>query len=271
MSARWALVVLLAAGPGGPRQAAAQDRPCGTSAAAIRFDHVTIAVADLEVASSAFRDQLGFSLKPGRTHDNGLRNVHVRFADGSALELMSTGAGQPDELSEWYRRFLDEGDGGAFVALRAGPADAVLQRLGALADDAIVFRGKAFDWVSFPAGHSLHPIFFVSVRSRPADEPDQLKHANGAAGLSEVWVEVSAPGLLADVLGSFGSTVCGRLERPGGRAGLGHGLDGGTLVAVPIEAATGDHRVVGVVVKSELMLAETSANGVWLAWEAFRP
>ena len=232
---------------------------------------MTIAVADIEVASTTFRDQLGFSLKPGRTHDNGLQNMHVRFADGSAFELMSTGPGQPDGLSDWYRRFLRSGDGGAFVALRAGPVDSVLERLGALADVAIVFRGMAFDWVSFPDGHSLRPIFFVDVRSRPPDESVQLQHANGAAGLSEVWVEVSAPALLADVLGRFGSTECGRLERSGGRVGLGHGLDGGTLVAVPVEPATGEHRVVGVVVKSEAMRPGTSVHGVWLDWDGIHP
>ena len=157
------------------------------------------------------------------------------------------------------------------MALGAGPADSVLERLGALADDAIVVRGKAFDWVSFPAGHPLSPIFFVDVRSRPGDEPDELHHANGTVGLSEVWVEVPAPGLLADVLGKFGSTACGRLERPDGRVGLGHSLDGGRLVAVPVEHETGEPRVVGVIVKSERRRPQASVNGVWLDWEGFDP
>jgi catechol 2,3-dioxygenase-like lactoylglutathione lyase family enzyme len=256
---------------GDPRLAAAQDGPCTAGSAAVRLDHVTIAVADMEVASSTFRDRLGFSLKPGRLHDNGLRNVHVRFADGSALELMSLGPGRPDGLSESYRRFLEEGDGGAFVALRAGPADSVLQRLGDLAARAVVFRGAAFDWVSFPEGHPLRSIFFVDVRTRPVDEPGQLRHENGAVGLSRVWVQISEPRLLADMLGRFGSALCGRLERSDGLTGLGHGLAGGTLVAVPVDSTLEESRVVGVILKSERTRPAVRANGVWLDWEGTRP
>jgi catechol 2,3-dioxygenase-like lactoylglutathione lyase family enzyme len=263
--------VLLVVASGEPRPAAAQNTSCGAGPASIRFDHVTIAVGDLETASSTFRDRLGFSLKPGRVHANGLRNAHVRFADHSALELMSAGAGQPDALSEWYRRFLAGGDGGAFVALRAGPVDSVLQRLGSLAEEAIVFRGKAFDWASFPDGHPLRAIFFVDVRSRPEDQPDQLRHENGATGLSEVWVETPDTVLLSSLLSRFGSRECGRHVRPGGWSGLGYGLEGGTLVAVPVGSPSREYRVVGVVLKSDRVRPGDSANGVWLDWEGAHP
>jgi catechol 2,3-dioxygenase-like lactoylglutathione lyase family enzyme len=139
-------MVLLGTAPDATGQA--HMAQCRAEAAAVRFDHVVIAVSDLGSASSIFRDTLGFSLKPGRVHDNGLRNVHVRFANGSALELIAPGPAESDELSEWYRRFLERGNGGAFVALSAGPPDTVLGRLGALAAQAVVFEGRAFDWVS---------------------------------------------------------------------------------------------------------------------------
>ncbi|MGB5302310.1 MAG: VOC family protein, partial [Gemmatimonadota bacterium] len=61
-------------------------------------------MTDLGSASTTFRDTLGFSIKAGRVHENGLRNVHIRFGDASALELITTGPGDSDELSEWYRR-----------------------------------------------------------------------------------------------------------------------------------------------------------------------
>ena len=248
--------------------AAGQARvaPCRAEAAAVRFDHVVIAVADLELAGATFRDTLGFSLKPGRVHDNGLRNVHIRFGNGSALELITTGPGKPDELSEWYRRFLEQGDGGAFVALSAGPPDTVLRRLGEMADEASVFRGRAFDWVSFPEGHPLHTVFFVHVRVRAPDEPAQLHHGNGAAGLAEVWVATTASQELSDLLARFDTRSCGQVEGPGGLTGWGHGLSDGMLVASPVDPSRDGDRVRAVVLDADRSLPPVQSAGVWLLW-----
>lgn len=49
------------------------------------LDHINIAVVDLEAAAERYRD-LGFSLKPGARHTNGIRNRHVKFPDGTELE-----------------------------------------------------------------------------------------------------------------------------------------------------------------------------------------
>lgn len=225
-----------------------------------------IAVADLTAARSIFRDTLGFTLKPGRVHENGLENVHIRFGDGSALELMATGEGQPDGLSERYSRFLARGDGGAFVALRAGPADSILGRLGELAAEAEVVKGRAFDWVSFPEGHPLHSVFFVHVRVRPPDEPAHLQHSNGTSGLGEVWLEVPDPEKLAEVLKKFGSSPCGEIEGLAGLVGQGHGLAGGTLVVVPIDPVRGGGRILAVVLDGQKGLPPVQSAGVWLRW-----
>lgn len=245
--------------------------PCRAEGAAVRFDHVVIAVADLESAGASFRDTLGFSLKPGGVHDNGLRNVHIRFGNGSALELITTGPGKPDELSEWYRRFLEQGDGGAFVALSAGPPDTVLGRLGELADEASVFRGRAFDWVSFPEGHSLHPFFFVHVRGREPDEPAHLHHENGAAGLAEVWIGTMASQELSDMLARFDARPCGQVEGPGGLTGLGYGLSDGMLVASPVDPSRDRSRVSAVVLDAERSSPLVRSAGVWLLWRESLP
>ncbi len=52
------------------------------------LDHIPIAVNDLARAAERYR-ALGFSLKPGRPHDNGITNQHVKFPDGSELELIT--------------------------------------------------------------------------------------------------------------------------------------------------------------------------------------
>lgn len=227
---------------------------------------MVIAVTDLDSAAVLFRDSLGFSLKRGRTHRNGLRNLHIRFKDGSALELITTGKGAPDALSDEYARFLAAGPGGAFVALRAGPPDSVLAKLGALASNAVIFEGRAFDWVSFPENHPLHPLFFVHVRQRPPDEPYHLVHENGSLGLAEVWLEMSDPLLLADALRGFGSTRCGETAGPGVEGGTRHRLEGGILVAVPIAPTRERARIVAAVLHGRKALPAVRVAGIRVRW-----
>ena len=43
--------------------------------------------------------RLGFSLKPGRFHAHGLRNNHIKFEDGSGLELISPPGHPTDDLT----------------------------------------------------------------------------------------------------------------------------------------------------------------------------
>jgi hypothetical protein len=69
------------------RQASVTD--CRSDSAVVRLDHVPVAVADLEVAQSTYSDSLGFSLKPGYRHPSGIRNTHIKYVDGSQLELIS--------------------------------------------------------------------------------------------------------------------------------------------------------------------------------------
>jgi catechol 2,3-dioxygenase-like lactoylglutathione lyase family enzyme len=256
----------LAVAAGAARPLAAQSAVCRSESAAARLDHVTVAVRDLASAASSFRDTLGFSLKDGRVHANGLRNVHVRFADGSALELMSVGDGAPDELSGWYTRFLQEGEGGAFVALRAGPVDTVLALLGELSGEASVLEGPAFDWVSFPAGHPLHAVFFVHVRSRPSDAPGHVRHRNGASGLSEVWLRSSEPRILADLLRMLGATPCGEVSGSGGLSGLGFGLAAGSLVVVPDHFPAIEPRILSVILSGDRSRPGVRSSGVWIEW-----
>ena len=46
----------------------------------LRIDHAIIAVLDLEDAVATYRE-MGFTIKPGRLHKNGLLNSHIKFSD----------------------------------------------------------------------------------------------------------------------------------------------------------------------------------------------
>lgn len=64
---------------------------CVGSPTAPALDHVVLAVRDLDAAAAGFARH-GFRSKPGRLHANGLLNRHVKFRDGTGIELMTVRA-----------------------------------------------------------------------------------------------------------------------------------------------------------------------------------
>jgi len=128
------------------------------------LDHVPIAVRDLEAAADTYR-RLGFSLKPGRPHDNGIRNQHVKFRDGTELELITAPEAR-DALTTTYRNHLAAGDGPAFFALYAPDASRVPKDL------------------EPPLGY----LFFGLRNASPTDRPEHFAHPNTAETLAAVWL-----------------------------------------------------------------------------------
>jgi hypothetical protein len=165
------------------------------------LDHVPVAVRDLEAAAAAYR-RLGFALKPGRPHENGIRNQHVKFADGTAIELI-TAAGARDALTAEYRAHLARGDGAVFVSLFAPD----LNRVARAFDAARRAYRRGGGLLSFPSGDPLRYVFFGGRTKSPTDRPEHFRHPNGAEALVGVWI--AADGLAAEraLLAGLGAII----------------------------------------------------------------
>lgn len=148
------------------------------------IEHVPIAVQDLEAAQTRFR-ALGFTLKPGRAHANGIRNAHAKFKDGSYLELI-TAPRAVDDLTTAYRQQLARGDGPAYLSLYVSTLDGLAARLADLG------ARREGGTVTFPPG-PLEPYFFGTRAPSPTDQPEHFQHANGALGIDRVWLAPSDP------------------------------------------------------------------------------
>ena len=151
-------------------------------AAVTGLDHVPIAVRDLARAADDYR-ALGFALKPGRPHDNGIQNQHVKFTDGTELELITAPEAR-DALTATYRRHLERGDGPAFLALFAPRMAYADERLTA-ATVAHARRGGAID---FPDSSGLGYLFLSGRNTSPTDLPEHFAHANTAQSFVSVWL-----------------------------------------------------------------------------------
>ena len=132
-----------------------QERP------SIALDHVVLAVNDLEATAARYR-QFGFALKPGQPHANGIRNQHVKFTNGTELELL-TAPKPADDLTTRYRQHLAEGNGPAYLALFPRPTAPA--------------RSEAPSY-----------IFFGQRNQSPTDRPEHFAHRNTANDLIAVWL-----------------------------------------------------------------------------------
>jgi catechol 2,3-dioxygenase-like lactoylglutathione lyase family enzyme len=152
-----------------------------TAPAVTGLDHIPIAVQNLEAAAERYR-AFGFSLKPGRPHENGIRNEHVKFPDGTELELITAPEAR-DRLTTTYRKHLAGGDGPAFLAFFAQTVDDAVRQLA----PPYVFFG--------PRNHS------------PTDRPEHFAHPNGADSLIGVWLAADDLSRERRLLQAIGATL----------------------------------------------------------------
>jgi catechol 2,3-dioxygenase-like lactoylglutathione lyase family enzyme len=163
------------------------------------LDHIPIAVDDLARAADDYR-ALGFALKPGRPHDNGIRNQHVKFPDGTELELITAPEAR-DALTTTYRRHLEQGDGPAFLALYAPRIAYAGEQLTAAKLPHAVNGGS----IDFPGDGGLAYLFLAGRNKSPTDRPEHFAHANTAQSFVRVWLaagDLSRERRLLEALGA---------------------------------------------------------------------
>jgi hypothetical protein len=151
----------------------------------LHLDHVPIAVRDLPAAVAQFRS-LGFTIKPGRPHENGIENASVKFADGSYVELITAHGGR-DPLAKRYEDFLKTAEGATYVFLRdsQGAFSNRVRRAGGHRDAA-----GPFAFTELPGAWSAPHLQLIEYLS-PADDPPEIyQHLNGARRLVVVWMLV---------------------------------------------------------------------------------
>lgn len=230
-----------------------------------RLDHIPVAVLDLAQATQDYRS-LGFALKPGRPHANGLRNAHVKFADGAGLELITTDEPR-DALATRYAAFLRAGEGPAYLTLHApdeARAAAALQAAGIphrRDADGLTLEDPRLDW-----------IFFAADNRSPTDRPEHFAHTNGATATREVWVALDDPAALIKLLAALGARRReeARREPFEASAQVFDLAGGGRIVIVPARhQIVPGHPLIGVVMAAPAGAARdwtpSQAHGLWLS------
>lgn len=151
----------------------------------VGIDHIPFVVKDLEQAADTW-GRLGFVIKPGRFHADGIRNKHVKFPDGAGIELITAPAAT-DELTRHYTQMIAQGEGPAYVSFHSPSERALIaaaESIGepySLEGNLMTFRNESLRWLFLGEG---------SNRS-PTDRPEHFAHPNGADATLGVWIACS--------------------------------------------------------------------------------
>jgi hypothetical protein len=185
--------------------ASADDRTGAASAgeqqaAIIGLDHMPFAVRDLELATQRYH-QLGFAIKPGRFHADGIRNNHVKFPDGSGVELITASAAT-DSLARDYLALIREGEGPAYLSFHARNLDRLIAALTA-AGIRYSVEGEMITLLDAP----FKFIFFDRDNRASTDRPEHFAHANSATAMTAVWIASQDTSELIRLLTVLGATV----------------------------------------------------------------
>jgi catechol 2,3-dioxygenase-like lactoylglutathione lyase family enzyme len=168
----------------------------------LAIDHAVIAVRDLDAALASFRT-LGFTLTPRGYHSIGSQN-HCIMLGSTYIELLAAPVEHP--WLEYYRKFLERGDGLAALALATDDADAAYAALRAQG-----VQARAPMDLSRPVEGGVARFRLVQVDSNLfvcqhltrelVWRPEWQSHANGATELALVALPAKEPfaGLPASV------------------------------------------------------------------------
>jgi len=168
----------------------------------IGFDHIVIAVNDLEQTIADYT-AAGFTVTPGGEHKGGAsRNALVTFQDGAYFELIAFAPDKP-HATHW-RQTLAKGEGLVDYALRAHDLAQEARDLRAAGLDAndpvdggrIRPDGQRIDWqtlrIGSGRGPSPLPFYCHDVTDRSLRVPggEAALHANGVTGVAGITVVV---------------------------------------------------------------------------------
>lgn len=249
----------------------AQAQPCTLNPASPALDHVVLVVSELDQAASGFRE-LGFRLKQGRLHANNLLNRHIKFRDGSSIELMTLAGAPRDEMAREYSRLAVEGDGGAYVALKVPSTTSALRTADSLGLNPQTSRSGPWQFVGFDAKSPAAAVFFSAGGANQVDADSLVSHIPPVTGLVEAWVE-GGPELIA-LLEQMGASRCRPVRGPDGRMGQRLLLSRGAIIVVPMRDGVRP-RVLGVNLASKHMVRTPTTiwphRNFWLGYISVIP
>lgn len=142
-----------------------------------------LVVEDVDAAAETYR-RLGFTIKPGRAHADGLTTRLIKLAQrGAGIELIHAPQ-SIDQMTADYGRLLAQGEGPAYVCFTT-PDMGVLQAR-------MLQEHEPYDMdegLLQPQAAALAWLFALEGDNlSPTDRPEHFQHASTACTMRAVWI-----------------------------------------------------------------------------------
>lgn len=160
--------------------------------AQLKSDHINFVVSNLAEYKTLFNN-LGFVLKPGTKHSNGIENFFIKFPTGPYIEILSV-VKPKDNIARFYGNLQQKGQiEPAFLALSAAPIilDS-LQNFFADINQPTSFSDLGFARIlSFQLSEKYLPYFFIEYSDQSPEAKKFVTHNNGATKISRIFINFS--------------------------------------------------------------------------------
>ena len=177
-----------------------------------QFDHLIIGTKNLDDSKTLFEEKLGFKIKNGKHHKNGISNFFVEFSDESEIEIMSI-ENTADKLANDYYQLLENNKYGLQFALRTNEISNLRKHLNAIKFDYEVFaENKIYSTLSKNTLDNELPLFFIQFNNE--NKNTQTNHLNKSSGIKSVWFSTSNIKKTAKKLVDFGFDAVGNYDLP---------------------------------------------------------
>ncbi len=153
----------------------------------VKIDHTPIVVKNHDSTIQRFRN-MGFAIKPGYVHDNGVFNSHIKFMNLTGIEVISIGI-PSDAIAKSYADFLSDGEGGTYLALTTDSLEAILSLLNKSDLDYQLLNSELFTYVIFEKTSGLEHVFLIEYKNPVRISSKYLNHVIETDGISAVWLE----------------------------------------------------------------------------------
>lgn len=159
------------------------------------LDHIILGSKNLSNSELFFNKALGFSVKKGKPHKNGIENLFIEFADSSEIEILSVDIPR-DPLAKKYKIQLENENLGLQFAIRSNSIDQLANNFKSISSDySILTKQNNYSTLSKNNTSEDFPFFFIQYKNNPTGN---VKHDNKTSGISSVWL--STPNIRKSII-----------------------------------------------------------------------
>jgi hypothetical protein len=141
---------------------------------------------NIESTKELFNKALGFNIKKGGLHKNGIENLFIEFKDGSEIEIMTIDTPR-DMLAKEYKTLINQKKWGLGFAFRTDQIEGLAQHLNNVYPEPMeLIQRDYYTTLSRKKYDKELPLFFIEYQDKNSNSI--IDHPNCSVGINSIWL-----------------------------------------------------------------------------------